>query len=164
MPPPPVDSVLVIDRSASMGLADGEVTRLQQARSPRSAQKLYTWTDENGILHITDHPPPQRAQIEEVVTYKERTPEEQQAIDREAGRLTREINGLHGPAFGYVAQPEHHAASWRLAFDSMLEGVLADGCLVYLEEDRSRPPVKLPDGWQALKSAVANPVDALKYE
>ena len=58
---------------------------------------------------------------------RELSEQEQQAIDREAGRLTREINGLHCPAFGYVAQPEHHAASWRLAFDSMLEGVLADG-------------------------------------
>jgi 16S rRNA (guanine966-N2)-methyltransferase len=38
------------------------------------------------------------------------------------------------------------------------EGVLADGCLVYLEEDRSRPPVKLPDGWRALKSKAAGNV------
>jgi 16S rRNA (guanine966-N2)-methyltransferase len=38
------------------------------------------------------------------------------------------------------------------------EGVLADGCLVYLEEDRARPPVKLPDGWQALKSKTAGNV------
>ena len=56
------------------------------------AQKLYTWTDENGVLHITDHPPPQRAQIEEVVTYKERTPEEQQAIDRRKRELRRELD------------------------------------------------------------------------
>ena len=56
------------------------------------AQKLYTWTDENGILHITDHPPTQTAQIEEVVTYKERTPEEQQAIDRRKRELRRELD------------------------------------------------------------------------
>ena len=56
------------------------------------AQKVYTWTDENGVLHITDHPPPQRAQIEEVVTYKERTPEEQQAIDRRKRELRRELD------------------------------------------------------------------------
>ncbi len=56
------------------------------------AQKLYTWTDENGVLHITDHPPPQRAQIEDVVTYRERTPEEQQAIDRRKRELRRELD------------------------------------------------------------------------
>ena len=55
------------------------------------AQRLYTWTDENGVLHITDHPPPQRAQIEEVVTYKERTPEELNAIQRRKDKLRREL-------------------------------------------------------------------------
>ena len=55
------------------------------------AQKLYTWTDESGVLHITDHPPPQKAQLEEVVTYKERTPEEQNAIERRKNKLRREL-------------------------------------------------------------------------
>ena len=56
------------------------------------AQKVYTWTDENGVLHITDHPPPQRAQLEEVVTYKERTPEELNAIERRKNKLRRELD------------------------------------------------------------------------
>ena len=56
------------------------------------AQKVYTWTDENGVLHITDHPPPQRAQLEEVVTYKERTPEELNAIKRRKNKLRRELD------------------------------------------------------------------------
>jgi hypothetical protein len=56
------------------------------------AQKLYTWTDENGVLHITDHPPPQKAQLEEVVTYKERTPEELNAIERRKNKLRRELD------------------------------------------------------------------------
>jgi 16S rRNA (guanine966-N2)-methyltransferase len=38
------------------------------------------------------------------------------------------------------------------------EGVLADGCLVYLEQDRSRPAVHLPDSWQLLKSKTAGNV------
>jgi 16S rRNA (guanine966-N2)-methyltransferase len=38
------------------------------------------------------------------------------------------------------------------------EGVPADGCLVYLEEDKSRPAVTLPDGWQMLKSKTAGNV------
>jgi hypothetical protein len=52
---------------------------------------------------------------------------EQCQIDLQAGQLTRKINALGGPAFGYVAQPEHHTPSWRMAFEGMLEGVLADG-------------------------------------
>lgn len=56
------------------------------------AQKLYTWTDENGVLHITDHPPPQSAQIEDVVTYKERTPEELNAIERRKNKLRRVLD------------------------------------------------------------------------
>jgi len=43
------------------------------------AQKLYTWTDENGILHITETPPPKNARVEEVTNYKERTPEDEAA-------------------------------------------------------------------------------------
>ena len=56
------------------------------------AQKLYTWTDESGALHITDQPPPQKAQLEEVVTYKERTPEELNAIERRKNKLRRELD------------------------------------------------------------------------
>ena len=36
--------------------------------------------------------------------------------------------------------------------------VLADGGLVYLEEDRSRPAVNLPEGWRVLKSKSAGNV------
>jgi len=56
------------------------------------AQKLYTWTDENGVLHITDQPPPQKAQIEDVMTYKERTPEELEAVQRRKDQLRRKLD------------------------------------------------------------------------
>jgi len=52
------------------------------AVSMLSAQRLYTWTDENGILHITEQPPPDRAKVKDVVTYKEKTPAELEAIER----------------------------------------------------------------------------------
>ena len=56
------------------------------------AQKLYTWTDENGVLHITDTPPPQKAQIEDVMTYRERTPEELKAIQQRKDQLRRDLD------------------------------------------------------------------------
>jgi hypothetical protein len=52
------------------------------------AQKLYTWTDENGVLHIT---PPNSAKVENVMTYKEKTPEELEAIKREKDNIRREF-------------------------------------------------------------------------
>ena len=58
---------------------------------------------------------------------KDLSEQAQTRIDRQAGDLTRQINALRGPAFGYVAQPERHAPSWRQAFAGMLEDVLADG-------------------------------------
>ena len=52
------------------------------AASMTGAQTLYTWTDENGNLHITEKPPPKTAKIEEKVNYKERSPEEEAARQR----------------------------------------------------------------------------------
>jgi hypothetical protein len=61
------------------------------AASLLGAQKLYTWTDENGVLHITEQPPPKSAKVEDVRTYKERTPEELEAIERRKEKLRREL-------------------------------------------------------------------------
>ena len=55
------------------------------------AQQLYTWTDENGVTHITDQPPPPRVKVEDVLKYKEKTPQEQAAIDRKMEQLRQSI-------------------------------------------------------------------------
>ena len=55
------------------------------------AQKLYTWTDENGVLHITEQPPPNSAKVEDVVTYREKTPEELAAIEHRKEKIRREF-------------------------------------------------------------------------
>ena len=47
-----------------------------------NAQQIYTWNDENGVTHITDQPPPKKATVEEVLKYKEKSPQEQAAIER----------------------------------------------------------------------------------
>jgi 16S rRNA (guanine966-N2)-methyltransferase len=43
----------------------------------------------------------------------------------------------------------------RLLTDS---GILADGALVYLEQDRSRPEVALPEAWRVIKNKTAGNV------
>lgn len=35
-----------------------------------AADKVYTWTDENGKLHITQEPPPQKAKLKDTMDYQ----------------------------------------------------------------------------------------------
>ena len=35
-----------------------------------NAQKLYTWTDENGVVHLADQPPPEIDRVEDVEVIK----------------------------------------------------------------------------------------------
>ena len=51
-----------------------------------SADKLYTWTDEKGNLHITDQPPPANARNMDVMTYKPQTGAQIQKIEKDALR------------------------------------------------------------------------------
>ena len=51
------------------------------------AQQIYTWTDENGVTHITDQAPPKKAGVADVINYKEKTPQEQAAIERKIEQL-----------------------------------------------------------------------------
>jgi hypothetical protein len=61
------------------------------AASITGAQKLYTWTDENGNLHITQDPPPKSAKVEDVVKYRERSPEEETARQRRNDDFRRSL-------------------------------------------------------------------------
>ena len=59
-----------------------------------SAQKLYTWTDENGVVHLSDQPPPKEDTVEnvEVTRYNEKTPQELEAIQNEKEALRRKFD------------------------------------------------------------------------
>ena len=53
--------------------------------------EVYTWTDENGNLHITQDPPPKKAKLKETMTYQpqpaikvEETERRQKALDEAA--------------------------------------------------------------------------------
>jgi aminoglycoside phosphotransferase (APT) family kinase protein len=54
-------------------------------------------------------------------------PGDRRAVDRRIGEIVREINGITGPDFGYVAARQPRFATWPKAFDRMLRDVLADG-------------------------------------
>jgi len=51
-----------------------------------SADKLYTWTDEKGNLHITETPPPKTARTKDVMTYKPQTEAQIQKIKADERR------------------------------------------------------------------------------
>jgi DNA repair exonuclease SbcCD ATPase subunit len=59
-----------------------------------NAQKLYTWTDENGVVHLADQPPPEidRAENVEVFKYEEKTPQEIEAIQHKKENLRRKFD------------------------------------------------------------------------
>ena len=48
---------------------------------PLSADKVYTWTDKDGKLHITDQPPPEDANVSNVTTYK--PPSEKEILENQ---------------------------------------------------------------------------------
>lgn len=59
-----------------------------------NAQKLYTWTDENGVLHITDQPPSKINKVKdiEVIQYQEKSLQELEAIENKKKILQRKLN------------------------------------------------------------------------
>jgi hypothetical protein len=54
-----------------------------------NAQNIYTWTDAKGVTHITDQPPPQNATVEDVVKFKEKSPQELEAIEHRKEQLRK---------------------------------------------------------------------------
>ena len=59
-----------------------------------NAQKIYTWTDENGVVHLADQPPPEIDRVEdvEVIKYEEKTPQEIEAIQHKKENLRRKFD------------------------------------------------------------------------
>ena len=59
-----------------------------------NAQKLYTWTDENGVVHLTDQPPPEKDRVEnlEVIRYEEKTPQDIEEIEHRKENLRRQLD------------------------------------------------------------------------
>ncbi len=62
--------------------------------SSLNAQKIYTWTDQNGVLHLSDQPPPEkdRAKDIEVMRYEEKTPQEMEAIQTKKNKLRQKLD------------------------------------------------------------------------
>jgi hypothetical protein len=76
-----------------LGIAVGLLFTLLATLS-LNAQKLYTWTDENGVVHLADRPPPKtdRAEDVEVIKYEEKSLRELEAIQHKRENLRRKLD------------------------------------------------------------------------
>ena len=84
------------------------------------ADKVYTWTDENGNLHITEQPPPQNARVKNVLQYKpesEKTIQEQehqeQLTDKALEKKRRRQEAQQARADAEKARQQADAARLR---------------------------------------------------
>jgi len=59
-----------------------------------SAQRIYTWTDKNGVVNLSDQPPPEPDRVEniEVIEYDKKTPQEIEAIQKQKEELRHKFN------------------------------------------------------------------------
>jgi hypothetical protein len=65
-----------------------------------TAGQIYTWTDENGNLHVTDTPPPPQGKVKETLDYQEKTAAEIQELERrrEARKKQQHEESIHQQA------------------------------------------------------------------
>ena len=70
------------------------------------------------------------------------------------------LRGEHGPVFDIVFLDPPFAADMLDDLCRLMQeqDVLADDALVYLEQDKSKPEPRLPDGWRLLKNKTAGGV------
>ena len=68
------------------------VVSLFTAFGELSADKVYTWTDEKGNLHVTQHPPPNKAKLKDTMDYRPRP--EKKDLETEGRREIGDETGL----------------------------------------------------------------------
>ena len=56
------------------------------------ADRMYTWTDDQGVTHITKQPPPSKTKTDNVIHYKPQTEEQIRATQQEAEKQERQYD------------------------------------------------------------------------
>ena len=78
-----------------------------------SAQKLYTWTDAQGVIHITEDPPPQNASRESVTVYPPKSTQQIDAIERKKQQLRQDYKQFEKRQAARQAEIEAREAQQR---------------------------------------------------
>jgi aminoglycoside phosphotransferase (APT) family kinase protein len=80
------------------------------------------------------------------------TQQERNRIERQIGAYNRELNALHGDAFGYYGQKERQTDDWKNAFTRMVGDLLADG---------RDAEVELPQPYAVIEQEIKSRMDVL---
>ncbi|MBN1934686.1 MAG: aminoglycoside phosphotransferase family protein [Anaerolineae bacterium] len=123
----PPDRVRVMRYEKNIMQAEVKVMRLVRARTDVPVPEVYNYDPSRQIIDNDFYLMACISGVPLNKLRKDLSEAEQVVIDREAGRLTQQINAIEGTAFGYYAQSESRFSSWRESFAAMLCGVLDDG-------------------------------------
>jgi aminoglycoside phosphotransferase (APT) family kinase protein len=123
----PPDEVRVLRYEKDIMRAEVEVLRLLKAQTEVPVPEVYAYDTSRSLV---DNDYYLMAFVPGVSLHKlrrEMQPEDQRAIDLRTGDYLRQINAITHERFGYFAQTETQADTWRAAFDGMVADVLQDG-------------------------------------
>ena len=155
----PAESVRVMRYEKNIMQAEVEVMRLVRIRTELPIPEVYFYDTSRQIIDNDFYAMAFIPGVPLNKLRKDLTETEQRTIGQEAGRLTRQINAIEGPHFGYCAdvappfEPNGRFSFWREAFGAMVSGVLADG----IEVD-----VDLPVPYDELQDKLASFYDVLE--
>ena len=82
------------------------------------ADKLFTWTDAQGVTHITETPPPPNARGQNVLEYRPRTDDELKAIDEEKRAFNKQLETKAANQKAINARSKAQQADQRAAEDA----------------------------------------------
>jgi hypothetical protein len=113
-----------------------------------SADKVYTWTDAKGNLHITEHPPPQTAKTKEVMTYQPRTEAQIQKIKADERREELQDEAAQKKARAQVPQK---ASAQTQQQDEAEEYIGREGKLIRRAEEGKEMRDRRPEGRREIR-------------
>ena len=70
------------------------------------ADRLYTWTDDKGVTHISQHPPPKDATLQFITDYTSRAEEQNQAVQKQEEKPKQIEPERRKDEAGKVLEPE----------------------------------------------------------
>ncbi len=123
---PPAE-VQVLRYEKDLMRAEVESMRLVRERSAVPVPEIYVYDDSHSLLQ-SDYFIMECLKGAPLHKIRAEIPAEKQVeIEREVGRMVREMSEISNPAFGYWTQPQQPGVLWRACFDQMIRGVLQDG-------------------------------------
>jgi aminoglycoside phosphotransferase (APT) family kinase protein len=123
----PADEVRVLRYERDIMKAEVDALRLVRQRTQVPTPEVYAYDTSRCLLpsdyFISEFLPG-------IPLHKRRAElplEAQASVEREMGRLARQMSSIHGEVFGLFAQLESPGCTWRVSFINLLRDILLDG-------------------------------------